>query len=186
MMESTLNLFAPRFAATVALTLTTTMIASCTGESSRSAGSSETGAASSRKSTPTTRSAPTTDAADLPAGTKLVAGATIPNSDLVFRRVTTARGEMVWLDSVTQSTGGATRTLRAQLRLPPLAKDERVMLASCDVNGRLDPFVIAIVVNDPGVSRLTKIRQAWRADPRVGRFDILPVAGIVCEDPGSS
>ena len=76
--------------------------------------------------------------------------------------------------------------MRAELRLPPLAADERLMLASCDVGGRLDPFVVAIVVNEAGVSRLAKIRQAWRAEPRVGRFTIIPIAGIVCEDPGSS
>jgi hypothetical protein len=59
------------------------------------------------------------------------------------------------------------------------------MLASCDVNGRLDPLVIAIVVNEASVTRFTKIRQAWRANPGSRRFDIIPVAGIVCEDPGS-
>ena len=59
------------------------------------------------------------------------------------------------------------------------------MLASCDANGRLDPFVVAIVVNEANVTRFTKVRQAWRANAKAHRFDIIPVAGIVCEDPGS-
>ena len=62
---------------------------------------------------------------------------------------------------------------------------KRVMLASCDVNGRLDPFVIAVVVNETNVSRFTKVRQAWRANLAERKFELVPVAGIVCEDPGS-
>lgn len=118
----------------------------------------------------------------LPPGVKLEAGATIPNTDYVFRRVATSRGDAIWLDSVGPDR---TRIRRAELALPPLAADERVMLASCDMNGRLDPFVIAVVVNETNVSRFTKIRQAWRANAAERRFDMVPVAGIVCEDPGS-
>lgn len=104
----------------------------------------------------------------------------------MFRRVTTPRGDALWLDSIVQRGGRtAARIRRAELALPPLAADERIMLASCDVNGRLDPFVVAIVVSEANVTRYTKIRQAWRASPPARRFDIIPIAGIVCEDPGS-
>ena len=88
---------------------------------------------------------------------------------------------MLWLETL----DGRERVVRAELRVPPLAADERLMIGSCDVNGRLDARVVAIVVAEPGVTRLTKIRQAWRADAQAGRFDLLPVAGIVCEEPGS-
>ena len=118
----------------------------------------------------------------LPRGFKLDGGATIPNTDYVFRRVMTPRGDALWLDSMHRD--GA-RTRRAELSLPPLAADERVMLASCDANGRLDPMLVAIVVNEANVTRFTKVRQAWRANPKAQRFDIVPLAGIECEDPGS-
>lgn len=122
----------------------------------------------------------------LPSGMKLVSGATIPNTDYVFRRVATPRGDAIWLDSIGQAgSATSTRSRISNLALPPLAADERVMLASCDAKGRLDPFVVAIVVNEPNATRFTKIRQAWRANPKAHRFDIIPVAHIVCEDPGS-
>jgi hypothetical protein len=59
-------------------------------------------------------------------------------------------------------------------------------MASCDVDGRLDSRVVAIVVNEANATKLTKVRQAWRADASNGRFDVIPVAGITCEDPGTS
>jgi hypothetical protein len=163
-------------------------MSACSRESSRGAQSTDTAIAAARRGA-TGASASTdvvTRGATLPPGVKLVSGATIPNTDYVFRRVATSRGDAIWLDSMTQDGNRTpTRTRRADLALPPLAADERLMLASCDVNGRLDPLVIAIVVNEPNVTRFTKVRQAWRANPASRRFDIIPVAGIVCEDPGS-
>ncbi|MDB4874197.1 MAG: hypothetical protein JWM41_643 [Gemmatimonadetes bacterium] len=122
----------------------------------------------------------------LPAGVKSVGGAILSNpgdtrGDYAFDRVTTPRGDMIWLDTV----GARTRTVRAELPIPPLARDERVFISSCDAAGHLDPRVIAVVVNEPNVSRFAKVRQAWRANLRGARFEIIPVAGIVCEDPGS-
>lgn len=163
-------------------------ISGCSRESSRGAQSTDTAIAAARRGA-TSASASTgvvTRGAALPPGVKLVSGATIPNTDYVFRRVATPRGDAIWLDSMTQDASRTpTRMRRADLALPPLAADERVMLASCDVNGRLDPLVVAIVVSEANVTRFTKVRQAWRANPGSRRFDIIPVAGIVCEDPGS-
>lgn len=163
-------------------------ISGCSRESSRRAQSTDTAVAASPRGAASASASNdvVTRGATLPPGVKLVSGATIPNTDYVFRRVATPRGDAIWLDSMAQDGGRTpTRTRRADLALPPLAADERVMLASCDVNGRLDPLVIAIVVNEASVTRFTKIRQAWRANPGSRRFDIIPVAGIVCEDPGS-
>jgi len=157
----------------------------CSRESSRGEHATDSAiAASSRRATNKRSGAADSGVRgeSLPPGVKLEAGATIPNTDYVFRRVATSRGDAIWLDSMGRDR---TRTRRAELALPPLAADERVMLASCDVNGRLDPFVIAVVVNETNVSRFTKIRQAWRANSAERKFDMVPVAGIVCEDPGS-
>jgi hypothetical protein len=121
-----------------------------------------------------------------PNGVKSVGGATLSSGSDVrgnyaFNHVATPRGEMIWLDTI----GATSRVVLAELPLPPLANDERLFIGSCDVAGRLDPRTIAIVVNQPGVTRFTEIRQAWRVDLRAARFDLIPVAGVVCEDPGS-
>jgi hypothetical protein len=128
----------------------------------------------------------------LPSGFSYEAGSTISRgsggaSQYAVSRVQTPRGNMLWLETIEprDGRGVAERVVRGELRVPPLAADERLMIGSCDVKGRLDVRVVAIVVADSGVTRLTRIRQAWRADPTAGRFDLLPVADIVCEEPGS-
>jgi hypothetical protein len=125
----------------------------------------------------------------LPSGISSQGGAVlrIDGAEYAFTSVRTPTGDMVWLDSIAP---GASQTpvkiVRAELRVPPLARDERLLMASCDVDGRLDPRVVAIVVNETNATKLTKVRQAWRADARNGRFDVIPVAGITCEDPGTT
>lgn len=124
--------------------------------------------------------------ASLPAGITSVGGATLSNSgdvrgNYAFTQVVTPRGEMIWLDTV----AAAQRVVLAELPLPPMARDERLMIGSCDVRGQLDPRAIAIVIGDSGATKFTKIRQAWRVDLHAARFDLIPVAGVVCEDPNS-
>jgi len=125
----------------------------------------------------------------LPAGIASLGGAVvrINGADYAFTHVRTPSGDMVWLDSITSSgTQTPVKIVRAELRVPPLARDERLLMASCDVNGKLDGRVVAIVVNEANATKFTKIRQAWRTDANGGRFDVIPVAGISCEDPGAS
>jgi hypothetical protein len=107
--------------------------------------------------------------------------------DYAFSQVGTPKGEMIWLDSLGASirNGDRARTVRASLVIPPLAKDERLFLASCDLHGKLDPMIVAIVVNEPNASRYTKIRQAWHANVATSRFEVIPLDGVVCEEPGS-
>lgn len=102
-----------------------------------------------------------------------------------FALVNTPRALMIWLDSITDSrgAGGPAKIVRAELAIPPLASDERVFMSSCDVNGTLDPMVVAIIVDEPNVTRYTKVRQAWRANARASRFDVIPVDGLSCEQP---
>ena len=101
--------------------------------------------------------------------------------------VRTPRGDMVWLDSIiaVSDRGRPSRIVRAELKVPPLAPDERLVMSSCDVDGRLDPRVVAIVVVGPAETQATSIRQAWRADAASGKFDVIPVTGVACGDPGS-
>ena len=120
----------------------------------------------------------------LPAGVASLGGAVvrIDGAEYAFTSVHTPKGDMVWLDSIAANV----KIVRAELRVPPLARDERLLMASCDAGGKLDGRVVAIVVNQPNASKFTQVRQAWRADARAGRFDVIPVAGISCEDPGTS
>jgi len=117
----------------------------------------------------------------LPRGVSYKGGSVAGNYD--FARVGTASGDMIWLDSIVGPSGRPPRKLvKASLSVPPLRSDERLVLASCDVNGKLDPLVVAIVVNEPSVTRYTKVRQAWRANVEAARFDVIPIDGIVCEE----
>lgn len=123
--------------------------------------------------------------ASLPAGFAYRAGSAIPRatagSRYALSQVQTPRGDMMWLEGL----DGRDRVVYAELRIPPLAPDERLLIGSCDRNGGLDPRIVAIVVADSGATRFTKVRQAWRANPGMGQFDMLPVAGIVCDEPGA-
>ena len=129
----------------------------------------------------------------MPRGFTYLAGSVITptpatvRGDYAFSQVRTPKGEMVWLDSLGASidNGDRARTVRASLVIPPLAQDERLFMASCDAGGKLDPLVVAVVVNESGATRFDKIRQAWRADPSTGRFALIPVDGVVCEEPGA-
>jgi len=129
----------------------------------------------------------------IPRGFTYLAGSVITptpanvRGDYAFSQVRTPKGEMIWLDSLGASIGNGdrARTVRASLVIPPLAKDERLFMASCDASGELDPMIVAVVVNEPGATRFEKIRQAWRADMSTGRFVLIPVDGVTCEEPGS-
>jgi hypothetical protein len=122
----------------------------------------------------------------LPEGVKAAGGAVVTGtpSSYAFTHVRTPRGDLIWLDSIADRSGDRNRTVRAELSIPPLARDERLFMASCDVNSRLDGRVIAIVIDEPNVTKFTKIRQAWRVNERRGAFETIPIAGISCEEPG--
>jgi hypothetical protein len=114
-----------------------------------------------------------------------VSGGLAGNFD--FAHVKTPRGDMVWLDTLGPATsrGLPNRIVRAELRIPPLSADERLFMGSCDAGGKVDPRIVAIAVSATNASRSDKVRQAWRANPSAARFDLIPVGGIACEEPGA-
>ena len=124
----------------------------------------------------------------LPQGVKAEGGAILTGvaSSYAFTRVRTPRGDMIWLDSIGDRRGDGNRTVRGEVSIPPLAADERLFMASCDVNARLDARVVAIAINEPSATKFTKIRQAWRVNERRGVFETIPIDGISCEDPGGN
>jgi hypothetical protein len=122
-----------------------------------------------------------------PAGVRIREASMLPGANYSVSHVATPKGDMIWLDSlVTSPNGPRARVIRAAIPIAKPAKDERLFIASCDVNGRLDPTIVAIAVNDTGSSKFTRIRQAWRIDTRSAAFELIPVAGITCEAPGGA
>jgi hypothetical protein len=134
----------------------------------------------------------------LPAKFTFVSGSLIPiapganSTSFDMDLVRTPRGQMVWLDSIVavSQRGRPTRIVRAELKVPPLAADERLVMSTCSVDGQLDPRVVAIVVSNrsaavDSTARFTAIRQAWRAVAGSGQFDVIPVTGITCDETGS-
>ncbi len=101
--------------------------------------------------------------------------------------VRTPRGDMVWLDSIVavSTRGRPSRIVRAELKVPPVASDERLVMSTCSVDGQFDPRVVAIAVVQATATQYTSIRQAWRADASSGEFQVIPVTGIVCENAGA-
>lgn len=57
-------------------------------------------------------------------------------------------------------------------------------MMSCEQNGTPSDEIIA-VVRDRDAEWFTEVRQAWRANPRTGRLESLPVRGIRCANEGS-
>jgi hypothetical protein len=169
------------------------LAAACSKEAAHRARETDTGATPSTPSLPST--APDLSGAHhvgtrhgpLPEGITEQGGALIRigTADYAIAHLKSRDGDLLWLDSIVRGkTQPPEKIVRAELRIPPLERDERLFMASCDVNGRLDARVVAIVVNEPGATKFTKIRQAWRADARRGRFDVIPVTGVTCEEPG--
>jgi len=125
----------------------------------------------------------------LPPGVSYLSGAVLPpnrgGAEYELAYLKTPRGDVVWFDSLARTSRPTpTRTVRAELKVPPLSSDERLFFASCSVAGKLDPRVVAIVVNEPNVTTFTRVRQAWRANIDRGEFELIPVTGITCEETG--
>jgi hypothetical protein len=68
---------------------------------------------------------------------------------------------------------------------PMNAPGERFMIGTCDVKGKLDGAVVALVRNGPP-PRYADIQRAWRVNLTAMRFDSISTAGIVCEEPGGA
>ncbi|HLA63287.1 MAG TPA: hypothetical protein VK610_02590 [Rhodothermales bacterium] len=57
-------------------------------------------------------------------------------------------------------------------------------MTTCEQNGTPSNEIIAIV-HDLDADWLTVVQSAWRANPRTGRIEALPVRGIRCSNEGS-
>ena len=180
-------------------TLIVAVLAGCSGEASRSARDTSRDAGGNAAGSVITSAAFTTATSylgirydSLPGAFTFESGALLPKAPgatgaaFDLDRIRTPRGEMVWLDSLVAVPGRARpgRIVRAELKIPPLASDERLMLGSCDVSAKPDPRVVAIVVVQSDSTRFTSIRQAWRADAGSGQFEVISVTDVTCTEPG--
>jgi hypothetical protein len=124
----------------------------------------------------------------MPAGVMDESGAVIIGKDgkptpYVLTHVETPQGLAMWLVEVLPGDGVIRRrVVRAEMPDPKIAPGEHFVSGTCDVNGKLDGAVFAVVRNEPG-RQYTVIHRAWRAYPETARFDSISTKGIVCEEP---
>jgi hypothetical protein len=129
----------------------------------------------------------------MPAGISYEGGAVLMGkngkpSSFAMTHVLTPRGAYMWLDSVLPTDGQNqihARIVRGELKLRPARPNETLLIGSCEVKGKLDASVFAFAERQFRSKRLSKIHDAWRADPTTGRFDVVPPKDVVCEDPGA-
>ena len=179
--------------------LVTTAFVACAKDAAReaatkSSASIDTAAAAQAPTSPPTSTGPASLVglaySTPPTGVTFVSGAVIPTNagapTFDLAHVKTPNGDRLLLQTAgPKISGAASHLVVADLALPPMGPNEHLVMASCDVNGKLDPRVVAIVMIEPDTARFRKVCQAWRANPDAKRFDIVPVDGVVCEEPGS-
>jgi hypothetical protein len=86
------------------------------------------------------------------------------------------------------STGGQTpvnAVLDVQLT-PKLMSEEYLAIASCQINGKPDSEIVALVKVTPTDQQqdlFTKIRQAWRINLKTEKIEPIPTKAITCINP---
>lgn len=66
----------------------------------------------------------------------------------------------------------------------PKSSSSESVVTQCEVKGKPDPAVLALVKVEEGVEMWTAIRWAVRLDTSTGKFTEIPVAGIKCLNEG--
>ncbi len=125
--------------------------------------------------------------ADLPAGHKEIAGALVsdPYKDKKqygLSHVSRGSVNMVWFEILTHhdSAGRPFWEVKDVLFLPVIQKRDYFLLINCQVKGKIDPEVIAIV-DSRSVRGFHPVKRAWRANRRTEMFEVLALTGIKCE-----
>jgi hypothetical protein len=86
------------------------------------------------------------------------------------------------------STGGQTpvnAVLDVQLT-PKLMSEEYVAIGSCQLNGKPDSEIVALIKVTPSDQQqdlFTKIRQAWRINLKAEKIEPIPTKGLTCVNP---
>lgn len=100
-----------------------------------------------------------------------------------------AQKQMLWFETVVfpadpDPEGRVSYKVLDVLNLPPL-KTSDVLVGSpglqCTRNGVRDPEIVAIATYSD-TNYLEKIKQAWRANRKTGKFESIPARNIVCDN----
>jgi hypothetical protein len=91
--------------------------------------------------------------------------------------------QMLWLEIITNDPDGKARyQVLDVLELPQLETNDEVT-TYCRFKGKIDPEIVAVSIHED-MEFLTKIKQAWRANRKTGKFEVLSIEGLDCINPG--
>lgn len=93
--------------------------------------------------------------------------------------------QMLWLERyISQdSAGRVTYQVVDVLNLPAIAKSQVLAFGFCQLNGRSDRRIAAIVTATNTEFR-TRVHRAWQLNINTGKIVPISTRGIACENPG--
>jgi hypothetical protein len=124
----------------------------------------------------------------LPPGLKEVGGGLISETndaeEYSVGEVHKGKVKMLWFERLTHrdASGKAYWEVKDVLARPMIRRGQLLVYTTCFSNNNLDREIIAIADYQPDEEFLTRIRRAWRASRKTGKFEELPVKGIKCEN----
>lgn len=125
----------------------------------------------------------------LPKGVTYLSGAVIVGADgtpsrFVISRVATPNGPMIWLDEMLPDEGTTRRrVVRATMHEPEHARDQQLVVGTCEVGGKLAGDVFALAQTTPRGEKTASATHAWRANTKAARFDTIAPVNVVCSEP---
>ena len=107
------------------------------------------------------------------------------NYEYALHDVSTARGNRLLMTRLLgrDATNRPSYEILAAVSVPPLRRDELLVLSVCKLNGVRDVDIVAIARRQDR-AELGRIRAAWRATGWQATLEQLPVEGIACEYEG--
>jgi hypothetical protein len=126
----------------------------------------------------------------MPKGIQQTAGWTVgpetePGRSYGVSYVRQGNQKMLWLERLVSRdrSGNPTWEIIDAINLPRFNPGEELAPPSCKLKGVADPELIALVkYEDKEIWR--NIRQAWRANRRTRKIEVIPPTNIVCNNPG--
>ena len=117
---------------------------------------------------------------------KQVSSGLIYDSDFTVANCKKDSFHILVLERVRHDAGGkAMFTAIDILEINGIEKQQRFEFDMCRLNGKSDPYIIALIdyteidyTNTP--QYLTKIKRAWKANPKAGKLEEIPTAGVDC------
>ena len=130
------------------------------------------------------------DGRALPAGLKSVGGSLVshPYEDAEqygLAEIHRGRVKMLWFDYMTHrdSAGKPYWEVRDVLVLPRIPRGQLLCYANCYSGKKPDGEIVAFA-EYTDTEFLTRVRRAWRASRKTGKFEVIPVKGIKCTNEG--